>query len=96
MSSTNDNDFSSVFIAIDRPSAASRSVQMRACASASTRAMEVGAESLRREIALERGKPRRKLRGVVRVELDAEQRRRISLDEALPQRVKLRTSLPCD
>ncbi len=65
---------------------------MRACASASSARWKwvpnpCAARS--RSSAASRGG---KVRGVVRVELDAEERRRVALDEALPQRVKLRTS----
>ena len=53
--------------------------------------VKVRAEPTGLQVTLERCKPWRKVPGVVRIELNTEERRRVALDEALPQRVELRT-----
>ena len=89
MSSTKDIDFASPFIAIDRPSAASRTCQIACCAAGSMRAMAATVESARAEIVLERIEPRRQVVGAIAVELDAEQRGRFAVHERLPESMQI-------
>ena len=93
MSSTNESDLASPFIAIDRPSAASRTRPDRRLRRSVDRAMVAIAEAARGQIALERVEPRRQVVGAVVVELHAEQRRRVALDERPPQPFERRALL---
>ena len=66
---------------------------MRACAGQVERVVVAVAEAVRAQVALERLQPRRQVLGAVGVELDAQQRAGIALDEALAQRIE-RGALP--
>ena len=96
VSSTKEIDLASSFIAMESPSAASRRLQMWACAGGIGFGVVVIAQLARAQIVFERLQPRRQILLAVGVEFDAQSGGRIAFDERRCECGRARRSGACN